>query len=745
MTKAGLKTRNTALAAALCACTLFASAAERTVMWSDGENPPSVLDGDVAFTYQSGLIQNVTLDPKGDTIVFSGDKMNCVDPDRKSGTDKTSTWSFKSKGKVVFRNAFQARSMTCKQASGFVKTANVTWKGYSTLLPTNGYQVVVEKADLKDWDPVDVKQDASVEPGSATTVNYWLNAPCTMLILKTVREGDRIFVQYRSATAYEEGSRKRYYVAKVEFLQIGADIGARLVGGWTVYFTPGAGSVIETGSFDMDEIDIGDDKVVRPARVTGPAAVNGIGMNTLTMKFVGADVLMCFEGTTDFTGSTKPMTGVRMEIADASKSTKTAYATPTETGVLAFQNGGENWTMAKMRASQTGAQNATFLFESTRATASASVTNVYTLSSAITTDSKFAVAGISGSPAVLTVNSLDSLPTNSSVTARSGGIIRLWVNCPWSSALSDYKAYKAATTEFVAEPGGIIEQCATNVFSSPKQAVRLNGGKLVLGCRSPKSTIPTDLFKLYLRDGASLEVANGANRNLRFGNVTNGCCWSIGGSMPSTNNVSLEVYGPRDFENPHVFNVSKTGNYGADYEADFVQNGKIMRYTGTINFAAGSIRKTGDGTMLLNGDYTPWGKTYVDRGTLKIGKSNLWRKHGNEAADRISPLVLNGGTLAAKACTTNTLGMLTLAADSAIVAEEGAVLDFSDVKDDWTAGKILNVSIPVDPSSHELLATVRFSMGITDAQLAQIRLNGRPAGLDSKNALTKLGFVFIIK
>lgn len=215
--------------------------------------------------------------------------------------------------------------------------------------------------------------------------------------------------------------------------------------------------------------------------------------------------------------------------------------------------------------------------------------------------------------------------------------------------------------------------------------------------------------------------------------------------MPSTNNVSLEVNGPRDFENPHVFNVSKTGNYGADYEADFVQNGKIMRYTGTINFAAGSIRKTGDGTMLLNGDYTPWGKTYVDRGTLKIGKSNLWRKHGNEAADRISPLVLNGGTLAAKACTTNTLGMLTLAADSAIVAEEGAVLDFSDVKDDWTAGKILNVSIPVDPSSHELLATVRFSMGITDAQLAQIRLNGRPAGLDSKNALTKLGFVFIIK
>ena len=113
--------------------------------------------------------------------------------------------------------------------------------------------------------------------------------------------------------------------------------------------------------------------------------------------------------------------------------------------------------------------------------------------------------------------------------------------------------------------------------------------------------------------------------------------------------------------------------------------------------------------------------------------------------DRIPPLVLNGGTLAAKARTTNTLGMLTLAADSAIVAEEGAVLEFNDVKDDWTAGKVLTVSIPVDPTSHDLLATVRFPNGITDAQLAQIRLNGRPAGLDSTGALTKLGFIFIIR
>lgn len=130
MVTAVLKMRNMSITVAICVCALFASAAERTVTWTDGVNPSSVLGGDVTFTYQSGLIQNVTLDPKGDTIVFSGDKMNCVDPDRKSGTDKTSTWSFKSKGKVVFRNAFQARSMTCKQASGFVKTANVTWKGF---------------------------------------------------------------------------------------------------------------------------------------------------------------------------------------------------------------------------------------------------------------------------------------------------------------------------------------------------------------------------------------------------------------------------------------------------------------------------------------------------------------------------------------------------------------------------------------------------------------------------------------
>ncbi|MBR2838650.1 MAG: hypothetical protein IKE55_07705 [Kiritimatiellae bacterium] len=716
----------------------FAQAAVYTDSWTEGAMPASSHNGYIAYAYHTDSgIKSVTVNPPadGDVFVFTGGKIKFMD------NAAAATVSASKKCKVVFQNDVWIRNFTMTAPAA---PAVVTNHFYRNLVGTE-YVTVLANANLDDYEPVSILQDWKDERNyevDPTSGQHWLNRAQTLNPNHLVRGPGKMTFQYQTARGTAKNGRQVVKVIKAELKQVGADVKIRAVAAYSAYSD--APDLVNLG-FDVDALWIGTN-MVEEALYTGGDTV-GYGFNTVALKYVGDTFVMRVEGTgTQHVNSARPGARARIELADASRLEKASYPAPTG-GTVAFLDGSYDdfrWYVNSVNRSSTG----TFVYETTKPTSSPAVTNTIQLSSMEWFGrTPFVVGGIEGYPMLLNIANAKYLPTNSTVTAKCGGIVKLGADG------SNHIGVKGGACSFVVEKGGVLQQAANYVFGT-NTMVTLNGGRLQLGVGDPYAyDVGTDLPLATLRNGALIESRHtDSSRTLRIGRSTRGATWCVGGESPSTNNVAIQFYGPSNKTATNTFNVAKTG----DYDADFVCNGGIGMYTGTTGIT-NVLRKIGHGTMLVKGNCTVPADALIEGGTFKLGASNIWRGYWTtfsttspnyKADDPPPPIVLCGGTFAAAANTSNGLGRVALAADSGLKLEEGACITCYDQSSvEWNPDARLNIAIPTN-SRGDLLASVRFGTtanGLTESQLASIRVNGRKVALDKDGWIQKLGMTFVIR
>ena len=556
----------------------------------------------------------------------------------------------------------------------------------------------------------------------STSGQRWLNRAQTLFPHTLVREAGRLSFQYQTAAVDVKAAEgkdgcKVSRVIKVEMRQVGADIKMCTVGAYSVYSD--ASAPVNHG-FDVDVLwDTAE--VAERSLYTGGDTV-GYGVNTVALKYIGDTFVLRLEGTgTQNVNGARPGARARVELADVAKLEQASYPGPTG-GTIAFYDGSYNdlrWYVNSVNKSATG----TFVYETTKPTSSPAVTNTISTSLEWFGSTPFVVKGIDGYPMLLNITNAKAYPTNSTVTVKSGGIVKLG----GSNLNSNAGGVKGGTCDFVVEKGGLLHQVANWTFGKNTD-VTLNGGTLLISS-GDSASLSTDLKNLTLRNGALIDVtADRASKPMRIGQLGTGFTWNVGGDAPSTNNVLVQFCSyEANKVSTNTFNVAKTGD--GSFDADLVFTKPIQMHGGTVTYTTNVLRKIGFGTMRLNGAYTVPGAVLIEGGAIKLGASDLWGDSSKK-----TPIVLCGGTLASAANTSNGLGRVTLTADSELKLEEGACLicdDLSAVA--WADEAKLNVTIPAT-SEKVLLGSVRFGTtndGLTESQIQAIRINGKKAMLDN--------------
>ena len=722
-----MKTITNIMSGVLCACAalLFDTtyATVYTDAWTEDAAPSSSHNGYITYAYHSaGGIQTMTVNPPadGDEFVFTGGKISFMNQAAAASVTASK------KCKVVFQNDAWIRNFTMTAPAAPVVVTN---HFYRNLVGTD-YVTVLENANLDDYEPISIFQDYKDEANreiDSTSGQRWLNRAQTLFPHILVREAGKLSFQYQTGAADVKAAESKdgYKVSrviKVEMKQVGADIKMRAVNAYSVYSD--ASNPLNHG-FDVDVL--WDTAEVEEQLLYTGGDDAGYGLNSVALKYIGPTFTMRFEGSSNTINKPQPSARAKVEIAGGTTLNQMGFP-DVRGGSIAILDRSHTefkWYVNSYAATQGGE----ILFATTQPTSSPSVTNtlVYKTSADWIGKTPIAVKGIDGYPMLLDVQQPRfGLPSNSTVTVKYGGIVKLGgSNLTFSNG--DKGGVKSGTCDFIVEKGGLLHQAVNWTFGKNTE-ITLNGGTLLISSGDDAS-LSTDLRNLTLRNGALLDVtAAHADKPMRIGQLGTGFTWNVGGDAPSTNNVLVQFcsYGANKVST-NTFNVAKTGD--GSFDADLVFTRPIQMHGGTATYTTNVLRKIGFGTVRLNGAYTVPGTVLIEGGAIKLGASGLWGDSSKK-----TPVVLCGGTLAAAANTSNGMGKITLTADSGLKLEEGACLTCDDLSAvSWTDGAKLNVTIPATPEK-VLLGSVRFGTtkdGLTESQIQAIRINGKKAMLDN--------------
>jgi autotransporter-associated beta strand protein len=270
---------------------------------------------------------------------------------------------------------------------------------------------------------------------------------------------------------------------------------------------------------------------------------------------------------------------------------------------------------------------------------------------------------------------------------------------------------------------GTLRMLYRNAFgtipSTPTTKLVINGGTVTSSTGSGGAV--NILQDLTLKNNGILEVTKGVS----YGTYQLQGIVTVAGSTPSaiTNTGStgwLTVGNGNNNVGVTVFDVADvTGNNDVDLTI-----AAVIKDSGQAN-RVGALTKTGVGSLLLSSTNLYTGVTTVSNGTFRLGVNN--------ALTATNSMTLAGGILDA-GNTTNTLGVLTVNADSMLSLNADSNLSFKKSADVSWPGK-LSITGNID------FNRLRFgtdATGLSAEQLVNIRCNGYRVSINASGYINML-------
>jgi autotransporter-associated beta strand protein len=218
----------------------------------------------------------------------------------------------------------------------------------------------------------------------------------------------------------------------------------------------------------------------------------------------------------------------------------------------------------------------------------------------------------------------------------------------------------------------------------------------------------------------NLTIIGGSTKTLTANSTLNGTLTIDNGNTLSNNTITLngDIIVTASNNNPNGAIINSDVSLSSSITINVTDSSPTYDLTinGDISGSNG-LTKTGNGTILLNGNNSYSSTTTISAGTVSLGNTN--------AIANSAPVTMNGGTLAAGY--SETAGTLTLTDNSTIAMGTNTMnLKFSrsDSKA-WTAGKILTITgwqgnWDGSAGTIERLYIGTSTSGLTSSQLSQI-------------------------
>ena len=357
-------------------------------------------------------------------------------------------------------------------------------------------------------------------------------------------------------------------------------------GNWDTTTANWSGGIFTSGNPGLF-LDL-DTNSVAPVTRTITVDAGGVTVNTITVNNSTGDYT--------FSGGTIGGTG---GLVKSGTSALTFNSTTTYTGGTTVNGGTMNLGHAT----------------DTLADAEAVTVGGGTLAIAANSDTVGAVTltsgNITGSSGVLTGSSYDV--RSGSVSAILGGAGSLTKTTNGTVILTGLNTYSGATNI----NGGVLQ--ANDGVGLPSGLVTMNGGVLATGADFVRA-VGTGVGEVQLTGGSSGFGANGAPVIVSLGGLGTPTALTWG---DATFNPSTLVLNPSTADNSLEFRnalnlngVNRTVNVAA------TGAGTAATLSGVISSVAGSLTKTGNGTLVLSGANTYGGGTTVSAGTIRLGSAN---------------------------------------------------------------------------------------------------------------------------
>ena len=321
----------------------------------------------------------------------------------------------------------------------------------------------------------------------------------------------------------------------------------------------------------------------------------------------------------------------------------------------------------------------------------------------MTGSAHFIVQGTQMRTQVYNASYSNSLPSCGKVEIARGGLLQMLADGV------NQNGYNGGRAVLQVNEGGCLYQFCKNPFANTQKVV-LDGGAMYLH-PMPDVNYASGPYLQYLvlKNGASVDGGG-----VLMGNRVQDPCIAVCGDEPSEFNCQLTLQatsnnGARNF-NWRILNVT------GDEDPDLIMNGNVRYY----NFGSAAVqlstnttmRKYGDGTILLKGSQNQFGLTRIFDGEWRFGASGIANGTG---------YVLCGGRIGAAKGTSNTIGALKVEGAGSIVLADDATMEFDDTSSEkWTG--IGRVNVVFDGELTE--GRLRFGTtenGLTASQIARMR------------------------